>query len=331
MKNYKKIISVIALLMCMTFIFTACSNNNGNKNQENNSSKIEQQTKPAKKTIKTIHGNEVEIPTEPKKVVALSGCGDLLALGIKPVAAMHHYAEGAFKEMSKDVKTLKTTTPYDIEEIMSYEPDLIIVYSGLEKEKTDELSKVAPVVPVLDQELSQEKRLKLIGEIFDVQDKVDNILKDYKKNLDDAKKKLADAGIADKTVSIYDYSNGAMTCFGNDIYYFNYIVYRELGLKAPKKVEDEILTDKSPQVEFSMKNLSMETLPEYTGDFVFMLTYDDDKISKELLDHTAWKALEPVKNNRVGTLDSTLFASNGILYSKEQFNKVVDQLLKAFA
>ncbi|MFT4218441.1 MAG: ABC transporter substrate-binding protein [Micropruina sp.] len=101
----------------------------------------------------TFTGKQVEIPTNPQRVLALWRVGSELAdLGVVPVAAL----EGELLESElgadvyakvKDVPTVGTYEGVDIQKVIAAKPDLIIGMdnSGL-KIDYDELSEVAPTV-----------------------------------------------------------------------------------------------------------------------------------------------------------------------------------------
>lgn len=101
----------------------------------------------------TFTGKQVDIPTEPQRVLALWRVGSELAdLGVVPVAAL----EGEFLETElgsevyatvKDVPTVGTYEGVDIQKVIAAQPDLIIgMDNGGLKIDYDELSEVAPTV-----------------------------------------------------------------------------------------------------------------------------------------------------------------------------------------
>ncbi|MDD3831773.1 MAG: hypothetical protein PHW00_03870 [Clostridia bacterium] len=80
------------------------------------------------KTITTLNDEEVTIPVKPQRIVALTGLGDLWMLDIKPVAFMNFYRNEEMGFAFEGCEELVNTQPFDEEEILSYDPDLILVY-----------------------------------------------------------------------------------------------------------------------------------------------------------------------------------------------------------
>lgn len=310
----KKLLLISAIVVICVMAFYGCASKPEEQNDE-----------PTTRVVTTIHGKEVEIPANPERIVALTGAADLVALGVRPVASMNFYNEGEFTEVFEGIAMLENTRPFDVEEIMTYEPDLILVYSGLSTENVELLENLAPVVQLLDQELNQRVRLEHIGEILGLEAEVDEIMDDYAAHLTQAKQTLTDAGIYDKTVNVFMYSQGTMMVFLKYIYYFNYVIYHELELSAPQSYIEDI----EEQTEFS-KNLSMESLPDYSGDYIFILSYVGTDIPSDLEQNALWSNLDAVKDGNYGGLPRMLYANNGITYAKSQIDMVVNMLLEAF-
>lgn len=101
----------------------------------------------------TFTGEKVEIPTEPKRIVALWRTGsELVDIGIKPVAQMDgeisadELGEDVFSKVS-DVPVIGTYEEVDIEKLIAAKPDLIVGMDngGLGLDYTD-IKEVAPTV-----------------------------------------------------------------------------------------------------------------------------------------------------------------------------------------
>ncbi|GGP64433.1 iron-siderophore ABC transporter substrate-binding protein [Saccharothrix coeruleofusca] len=98
-----------------------------------------------------------EIKAEPTKVVTL-GLSDqepVLALGVKPVGVVDWFKERPYGNWPWTKQLWGDTQPeivgerdeYNLEKVAALKPDLIVaVYSGMNQEQYDTLSKIAPVV-----------------------------------------------------------------------------------------------------------------------------------------------------------------------------------------
>lgn len=66
--------------------------------------------------------------------MALSGCGDLVAFGIKPQAILADPSVvEKYKQYFEGVEILEYSQPYNVEEIMKYEPELIVYQMMIKK------------------------------------------------------------------------------------------------------------------------------------------------------------------------------------------------------
>ncbi|MFP3534369.1 hypothetical protein SB763_34000, partial [Burkholderia sp. SIMBA_042] len=82
-----------------------------------------------------------------------------------------------------------------------------------------------------------------------------------------SKKKLKEAGIMDKTVSIMEGGKGSMGVVNSKQYgRGSQVIYEYLGMRAPAIIQEEVATFST---NTAMHNVSFEVLPVYAGDYVF--------------------------------------------------------------
>jgi hypothetical protein len=119
----------------------------------------------------------------------------------------------------------------------------------------------------------------------------------------------------------FDFMDGEVGYLGDRFGRGGQAVYRILGLKAPEKVQK--LIDGSGTVE----TVSLETLPEIAGDYIFLSTFSEKASAKsELTNNPIWKQLDAVKNNRVIELDHQKFYFSDPISIHGQLNLIVDLL-----
>ncbi|MFT3861629.1 ABC transporter substrate-binding protein [Micropruina sp.] len=132
------------------FAMAACGSNTAASPSATDSSTAAAATRTVESTFT---GKQVEIPTNPQRVLALWRVGGELAdLGVVPVAALEE--ELLESEMGadvyanvKDVPTVGTYDGVDIQKVIAAKPDLIIgMDNGGLQIDYDELSEVAPTV-----------------------------------------------------------------------------------------------------------------------------------------------------------------------------------------
>ncbi|MBM6386596.1 MAG: AraC family transcriptional regulator [Paenibacillus sp.] len=269
------------------------------------------------RTISTVKG-DVVVPADPKRVVVLYLQGDVVALGVKPVGTSEVFDGAAYKSELEGVNSLGTWFEPNPEAVIDLNPDLIIVPS----EDTYTLLKdVAPTVYVPYEKMSTEERLQYIAGIFGKEKEAETLLNNLNSKVDESKKKLADAGILDKTASIIEGGLKGMAVveskqFGRG----SQIIYEYLGMKAPDIVQQKI----DVSTKASGSTVSMEVLPEYVGDYVFRSVYDG---ADNLMDNPVWNSIPAVKEGRLIEIDFNFFYYSDVYSLDKQLDFVVEHLL----
>ncbi|SET77592.1 iron complex transport system substrate-binding protein [Lacrimispora sphenoides] len=268
-----------------------------------------QMTSGETRVIKTVHG-EAEVPADPQRVIATYCIGDVLTLGVKPVAT--YDVTGTAYE--KEVAGLPVWGKFEAEEILSYDPDLIIVVN---QEQYDVASKIAPTVLLPFTELSLEERVRFLGDVLNRRDEAEKALENFNLKLKEAKEALAEKQVMDKTVSIFGRdANGSIWVFGDKWGRGGDLIYSHLGFKAPEIVQNEIIA------KDQYRAVSMEVIQDYAGDYI-ILSGDID----ELNGNTIWESLPAVKGGRTIPIDFTLFYDIDIYSSRVQLDYLLDAML----
>lgn len=330
MKTIKKIVSLICLLVILLTLFTACGKVKSydsssvihddvyNKNQK---LKLEQDRRPteyAEKTY-TFAGRTHKYNKNTRNIVALSGAGDLIAFGIKPRAMMN---EREYPEYFSGTAVLENSQPFDKEEIRKYKPELIFVYEKMSLRDQDRLREIAPVIPLLSTSFSEEKRLRQIQEIFDidesfVQEKI-KYVNDLKERYINAIRKLVKKN---ETLTFFSVTDG-ITILKTDSWFFNYIAYKELKINMLQSVSDEI---NRPNV-MPFSPLSPEKIREYEGDFNICVDLSgtvDSFSNKGNKDRAAaWKFMKSVKENTMLCIPAKIYATKEVLFLNDQYGLI---------
>lgn len=299
---------------------TGASSNNNNTTVAATSEPGNQvNTDSGTRTVSTVKG-DVVVPANPKRVVVLYLQGDVVALGIKPIATSDVYDGAAYKNELEGVNSLGTWFEPNPEAVIDLDPDLIIVPS---EETYDLLKDIAPTVYIPYEKLTTEERLLNIATIFGKEQEAEKLLSDLNSKVDESKKILANAGILDKTVSIVEGGFKGMVIveskqFGRG----SQAVYEYLGMKAPEVVQQkiEVVSDAAGST------VSMEVLPEYVGDYLFRSTYEG---MDNLSDNPIWSSIPAVKEGRLIEIDFDFFYYSDVYSINKQLDFVVEHLLDA--
>ncbi len=332
--NYLRKKLVIVLAVCMLVAFSACSSK-PTETPKNDKAQFQtvpvlEDTRPTdvkENTFKTLNGNEVTYNMNTRRIVAISGAGDLAAFGIRPLAVIADESTvNSYKTFFEGVELLKYTQPFDAEEVLSYKPELILVNQYMDEQNIQELEKIAPVIPLYRESFDFSERLGYIGKIFGMEENANTLINYAAETKQAALDKVADMNLSEKTVTVFYYMDG-VSVPPTDYWYFNKIIYDDLGMKRLKVVDDFLATQDNPFAPISYENLL-----EYEGDVVIYadimaaMMGTELSIPNDLAENPMWKMLKSVKEDRVGVIDAMLYAEKDVLYLYAQY----DGILKAF-
>ncbi|NFN86498.1 ferrichrome ABC transporter substrate-binding protein [Clostridium sporogenes] len=301
----------ITFITCLILIFSALAVGCSKSTSTNSEEKSNKDHKT--RTISTAMG-KVEVPANPKRIVVNYFQGDLLALGVKPLAMSSMEGDIALKNELKGVKIVEKWEP---EEIMALKPDLIIVISEEEYKK---YNKIAPTIFLPFTKISSEERLTLIGEAVGKQEEAKKVINNFKNKVETSKKKLETAGVMDKSFTLLEQDKKEIMVLGNKWGRGGEIVYDYLGLKAPNVVKKEIINGDQ------YKNVSLEAFPEYSGDYIIQSVWNYGV--DNLKDNNVWSNLPAVKENRVIKTDGNLFYYMDLYSMDKQLDYIVNSILK---
>ncbi|MFW6680703.1 ABC transporter substrate-binding protein [Lacrimispora sp. AGF001] len=317
MSKYKRR-SILAAAALSAILLTACGAANKEAATDAGSKVTEQaeETTAGKDTrvIKMEYG-DVEIPANPKRVVVAFFQGDLLALGIHPVGTSFN-DDAVFEQELGDV-TVVDAFELNPEAIMELDPDLIIWNNTDDYES---LSKIAPTLARNYYDMEVKDRLAFFGEVFGVPEKAEKIMTDFEKKAEESKKQLSEKGLADKNVILLEnQTKGILRAFGDDYGRGGEIIYQYLGLKAPERIQKEVMD----QEGVNFIDISYETLKDYVGDYIF----SDERIA-DLKGVEVWESLPAVREGRLVQNSSGMFWFSDITSMNAQMDFIMDSLLK---
>ncbi len=294
----------IATALSLIFLLTGCGSSDKAENESLTNKEGDT------RIVKTLNG-DVEVPANPKRVVVDYLMGDVVALGVTPIGIGSVFEGSAFDDEIKDATIIEKWEP---EEIMALNPDLIITVVD---KNIDKLSKIAPTVHVPFTQMSTEERVTLIGDVLNKQNEAGNLMKEYRSKVEKAKASLKEQGILDKTITIFFGDPKDVLVAGDRWGRGGDIIYNDLGFKAPEVVQKEIVGGEQ------YRNLSLEVIPEYVGDY---MVYDwDPKLFDEV---EIWKSIPAYVNEKTVPLDFELFYYNDIYSQDKQLDFIVNRLIE---
>ena len=275
-------------------------------------------------TFVTLNGDEVTYNMNTRKIVCLFGSQDVVAFGIPLLAYEGTTDITGYEKYYDGAVALKNSTPFSPEEILSFEPELILVNQKMSAANIAALSKIAPVIPLYTDSNDFETRLSYIGEIFGLPNHAAKLTAYANGIRDEMVKELNDLGLSDKTLTIYTYM-GAISIPPERGWFMNTIIYDYAGIKRLPIVE-EFMQDESG---VAYEAISAEKLKDYEGDMVIYAGFGEKTISTYVSENVGWQSLNAVKEDRVGIIDITPFAQKGVILLEDQYGQVMDALKTA--
>ncbi|BBI32959.1 ABC transporter substrate-binding protein [Cohnella abietis] len=323
MKFAKNFTTVLCMLALMSTLLLACGKDSGKQNNAEATGSNVQTSSPyasekaAESTeeapantrkIKDYVGHEVEIPTSPQRIIYWGETlSDLIALDAKLVGAAYIFTVDSVYE-DKVKQLTDVGFPINLEISIGLNPDLIITGDADEK-VYEQLSKIAPTI-VFDTFASLEDRMLLLGDYIGKKQEAEQWIAKYNDKTAAMWKQLHDDGVIQpgETASVFTYYPGdrlfVMARAG-----LPQTLYVPDGFKPTEKIQAVLDSNKG------FAQLSMETLPEFAGDRIFILnpTEDESRQSTEaMMKSSIWLNLPAVKKGHVYYLDINKSNSDAI-------------------
>lgn len=274
----------------------------------------------AMKSVPTVNG-EVRIPREPQRIVALGYLGYLLTLDLKPVGATSDELRYTFlKDKIAGIADMGGY-PYSLEKILALDPDLIIIMDG---QNYQQLSRIAPTIVIPWTSPDTYEQLRSLAEMLDRSAAAKAWIRRFEAQGRQAREKLAGVLGEDETVGVYEIWAKAFWVVNRYYGRGTRNLYQTLGLKPPAGIEQYVLGKKSGL------NMSLELLPRYAADHMFISVYaaeGDAKRVQEIMNSAIWRNLPAVKKGRVYELNFEQFFSADPLSLEKQLALQVEMLV----
>lgn len=259
---------------------------------------------------------QVEIPLDPQRVIVLDDhtvLDPVLALGVKPVGIVPcapvclEPFRGIPNELVADIPDVGVNAMEpSLEKIISLNPDLILANETNEK-IYKQLSAIAPTV--LTDYYSVEdfkERLQHFAQILGRKDQVEEILAQYDERIQKLRQQLG-TKLETKTVSVLYFYNSQIVASIDSL--THYQILSDVGFQ---------FTQAQQKVGASWNPLSLEALPDYDADYLFLITNDQ---SLSFLSRPVWSTLKAVQNNQVYAVKWDVGGPIGA-------NRIIDDLYK---
>lgn len=269
-------------------------------------------------------GRTVNIPAHPQRVITTQYLPEMLASGLKPVGAVSHLLNNfvSIKAQIGGIEDVGAVNAINMEKMLTLQPDLIIA-TEMDKDRIEDLAKIAPTVAVKWEGSDAFKHFTDVADVLGKTAEADQWIKTFNEKAEKARQELASFVKPDETfgaIVIGGYEKGQLRVYGPGN--VGYTLFDTLKYKMTDFVQHEWDTQNH---ELGLK-ISLEKLPEYaSADRLFVVKFDNDpEFVNEVENSRLWKNLPAVKNNKVYVVDSGLWFS----YDVMSFNKQLDNALE---
>ncbi len=301
---------LIPFMLMLVLIISACSNESDNNEKEASTDKEKSGTI----TYQSENG-PIEVPADPQRVLVLSSfAGNIMALDVNLVGV------DSWSKMNprfeKELKNVEEVSDESLEKIIELEPDLIIGLSTINN--VDKLSEIAPTVTYTYGKVDYLTQHLEIGKLLNKEKEAKAWIDDFKKRAqtagEDIKAKIGE----ETTVSVIENFDKQLYVYGDNWGRGTEILYQEMKLKMPEKVKETALKD-------GYYALSLEVLPEFSGDYVILSK--DSEQDNSFQETDTYKNIPAVKNNRVFEVNMKEFYFNDPLTLDFQLDYFIKNFL----
>lgn len=262
------------------------------------------------KIITDGYGEEVEVPSEIKSIVGtmwplpsviFTVTGNSDAIKTMAEGSMEAYNISMFKVLSPGLENLPTnclnsSTDITFEELAKVEPDVVLCNQAVEEELGEQIRAIGatPVRIKFGEFEDVQELIRIIGELFDCQDRATELIDFQKGILSYLDEKKADQPAEEEKPSVLYITRRQ----DNDQY--EVVCPKHLGAKlvdiAGGRMVTEDLTDAGTTTV-----VNMEQIMAWNPDIIFLSNFDDFTPENffEGNFESEWKAVNAVKNNRV--------------------------------
>ncbi|ASA21452.1 helix-turn-helix domain-containing protein [Paenibacillus donghaensis] len=236
---------------------------------------------------------------KPKRIVALQFYGDLLALGVLPVAADPHIMNNSLL-LSPELEGVRgLELPTDTAEPVSsdLEADLVIASTFLSPQQLRYLEKLGPLITVECDDMDRLEQIRLFGRLLGEEERAEAWVRHYQLKVDSARHRLSALIKSGETVAVYEIRQN------NGIYIWNhtargvYNLYPMLGLTPPDKVRTDVLERNEHLC------ISVSDLPEYAADHMFVVASGRQGWTawtrKHISKSAVWRNLPAFRNGNI--------------------------------
>ncbi|WP_418301749.1 helix-turn-helix domain-containing protein [Lysinibacillus fusiformis] len=273
------------------------------------------------KQIVGVSPSEYRQRPKPRRIVAFQYSGDLLALGIQPIAApftpwevspLIHQELGSAIDIEQGIHQLEK-----IEVDLIIAPEYLYYWPG----KLEKLEQIAPILILPWNQLDRLEEVQLIGKIIGREAEANEWIEHYQSLTHIAATKLK-LGLQ-VNVGLYEVWEDYTICIWNTTARATYNLYNGLRLTPHPRIQQEVLAVNSHLY------IDEEVLADYAADVMFVVLPEDyyNDFSEKLLKRKAWSQLQDDPSRKIIPIRLNEFWCNDGLALEKQLYIMLEKLL----
>lgn len=260
---------IIGIIIAMSLFLIGCGGSN---------------VKDSEVKVYSSENGDVEIPTDPKAIVADYYVGELIKLEANVVGADLTYSSSLWGETLGGI----TDVGQSMEAVAALEPDLIIT---INESFVDQYKEIAPTVYIPYGKYNPEELMLELSKITNTEEVAEKWIEDFNNSIEE----LQSIVNQDETWTILELNGEDGYFYGEHFGRSGYILYDKLGLSSTQRAEEDYV-----RKDDSYINATVEVLPDYIGDNLILVTFGEEQYSTHhFLTNDVWKSLDVVANNKV--------------------------------
>lgn len=276
-----------------------------------------------------ISPSEYRLQPRARRIATVQYTGDLLALGVQPIAAS--FLPWAMSPLIQDeLHDVLDLDEHGVEEVLRTEPpDLIIApdYLYYLPHKLEQLEQIAPVMVLPWDQLNRLETVQLIGRIIGREQAAEDWIEHYTALVSSEAERLGAAIEPDETVGLYELWEDGTICIWNVTARAAYNVYYGLNLTPAPNILRDVLESHNHQF------IQEDQLTDYAANHMFLVLpshegglYHDAQV--KLRERPYWNKIMNNGNSRIYPLKLEQFWCNDALALEKQLQLMVDILIR---
>lgn len=278
---------------------------------------------------------EACVPVNPQRIVALdrTTLEQILALGQKPIAAPLMPAQPLLQPYLDGVTNVGTETGVSLERVAVLKPDLIVGLVDTVSQTYPQLSQIAPTVLVeFEHSGHWKKHLSFMGEVLGQTERVQQVLGDYSKRLEDFKSQLKQSGGKGEAGQPSQTQVSVVRLYPDNITLYTKpgfigTILEDAGLARPPSQDLDLAATQAKGLSPIQYSVSRELFAQADADTMFLIVGNwDPKLPdalKALQADPLWSRLKAVQAGKVYQVGDYWVGSSAIAA-----NAVLDDLFK---